>query len=168
MFLNLLQVGSLVKLYEKVEPLLEGPAEWTVWVTELARWFSCSVGVGQSSAVRQLLSVRGSAAILRAVDSGDRFNLLRLERCQDLPSIPGRGTFPRVVWDAHCHMDVWCERNRLDAVSRIEDMRTFNAITSYAWPGRWYWSEREAHWWPRGSSCGRLSGSTPEKPSAHH
>ena len=32
---QLLQVSSLVKLYEKVEPLLERPAECTVWVTEL-------------------------------------------------------------------------------------------------------------------------------------
>ena len=93
---DLLQVSSLAKLYEKVEPLLEGPAECTIWVTELARWFSCSVGVGESSAVRQPLSVQGSTAVLRAVDSGARFDLLRLERCQDLPSIHGRETFPLV------------------------------------------------------------------------
>ena len=62
-----------------------------------ARWFSCSVEVGESSAVRQLLSVRGSAEVLMAVDSEARFDLLRLERCQDLLSIPGRETYPRMI-----------------------------------------------------------------------
>ena len=143
-----LKLSSLEELHVKVESKFEGSEEVTSWTDELIFWFFCATEEKDSHGVKQLISERGALAVMKTVNPSFRATLLQIDDKIQLKCIPSMDQFPRVVWDAHCNIDLWHEHNRNTATSQIINIGNFNAITSYSWPEHWHRSNDES-WWPK-------------------
>lgn len=140
-----LGVYSLVALHEKVRKHLRGKRDMTSFAQELEKYFV--VAMKESVVVGELLSVRGARAVLDAIKPEDRSKLRNIKEASELLETPSSKQFPRIVWDAHCHLDEWIKRGDPRAArSEIEGMQTYHCITSYAWAYKWHECEK-APWW---------------------
>ena len=117
----------------------------TLFAQELEKYFV--VAMKESVVVGELLSVRGARAVLGAIKPEDRSRIRDIKEASELLETPSTKQFPRIVWDAHCHLDEWIKRGDPRAArNEIEGMKAYHCITSYAWAHKWHECER-ATWW---------------------